>query len=272
MTVALVGVAMDNEKAISWQAKIVEVRDQIKDIHPFLERLYPVALGEGDSLSIYDYDTLQNKNAYVFIKKVAAGFTVPDGIEASFPLEAYDGKSVCVITPKIFSSLNGYATIFHEFVYCTQWQLCEPALKADLDINRKAMAARDYMWELNHPFAYSDAGFVKTYSRFLDALEKGDSGKVYECRRELKKTLSPDDYEYMVWQEWKEGFARRIENEIHARLGFSQNHYGAARPYSRITFYEGGAGLIEFLVTREHASDVDIQKLYNTMMDMGEQS
>lgn len=34
----------------------------------------------------------------------------------------------------------------------------------------------------------------------------------------MKDTLTTPDYEYMVWEEWKEGFARLIENRIRNNL------------------------------------------------------
>jgi len=257
----------DEKASISWQEKVFEVQSQIKDIHPFLDKLYPVALVEVDTLSIYYPDTGEHR--YVFIKKAPTPFPMPDGIEASFPLECCDDKTACVISNQVFSSLEGYATIFHEFIHCTQWETCELELKSGLEINRKAMEARDYSWELTHPFPYSDSSFAETYSELLDALDEGDSSKVYGCRKELKKTLVKEDYEYMVWQEWKEGFARLMENKIRSRLGFSQNHYGLDMPYTRVAFYEGGAKLIAFLVIRELESDVDIERLFQRMMDMG---
>jgi len=34
----------------------------------------------------------------------------------------------------------------------------------------------------------------------------------------MRKYLKNHDYEYMIWQQWKEGFARYIENKIRNTL------------------------------------------------------
>ncbi len=71
----------------------------------------------------------------------------------------------------------------------------------------------------------------------------------------------------MVWQEWKEGVARFIENLISRRLGFRENHYGAEKPFSRVSFYEGGARFIGFLSRDNKNLLVDIEGLFNRMMN-----
>lgn len=64
------------------------------------------------------------------------------------------------------------------------------------------------MWELEHPFPYGDADFVRDYKDLLSALGTGDEGRVVSIRKALKERLSWEDWEYMTWQEWKEGTAR----------------------------------------------------------------
>ncbi len=67
-----------------------------------------------------------------------------------------------------------------------------------------------------------------------------------KTRAKLHTALSPLDWEYMVWQEWKEGYARHVENKIQRELGLKVNTFGEEPPYSRITFYAGGAAHFEF--------------------------
>lgn len=55
----------------------------------------------------------------------------------------------------------------------------------------------------------------------------------------IKKELDLGAYEYMVWQEWKEGFARVIENRIRDRLGLPQNAGGSSSLLIR-TVFSGG--------------------------------
>ena len=70
------------------------------------------------------------------------------------------------------------------------------------------MERKDFMWELEHPFPYGDADFVRDYKDLLSALGTGDEGRVVSIRKALKERLSWEDWEYMTWQEWKEGTAR----------------------------------------------------------------
>ena len=165
---------------------------------------------------------------------------VPKGVRAAFPLECYKNKVACVISGEIFDSLEGYVMIFHEFMHCQQLETCEPELKQKLGVAQKAMAKKDYIWEINYSFPYNNSEFTKTYSLFLKALEGNNSDDVFKYRSQLKQILNKDDFEYMVWQEWEEGFARFIENQIRRRLGLNENHYGIEEPFSRVTFYEGG--------------------------------
>jgi hypothetical protein len=59
----------------------------------------------------------------------------------------------------------------------------------------------------------------------------------------------------MIWQEWKEGFARFIENQINGRLNLPENHGGKEKPFNRVVFYEGGAHYIKLLIVLPLAGD-----------------
>jgi 6-pyruvoyl-tetrahydropterin synthase len=78
----------------------------------------------------------------------------------------------------------------------------------------------------------------------------------------LKHFLEELDFEYLIWQEWKEGFARLIENRLQWRLDLLENHYGRERPYHRITLYEGGAGVIAALSQAAPELLTDLEKLF----------
>jgi len=52
----------------------------------------------------------------------------------------------------------------------------------------------------------------------------------------------------MIWQEWKEGFARYLENQIRQFVGLDKNHYGGNLPFDRVVFYHGGSRFIEHLI------------------------
>jgi len=162
----------------------------------------------------------------------------------------------------IFNSLAGYVTVFHEFMHCNQFLLCEEKIKNELLIAQKALAANDYMWELNHKFPYNDSIFIDYYSHFLSALDEGDESGIKYIRVQLNQYLTPIDYEYMIWQEWKEGFARFIENKIKHNLNLVKNIYGCEKPFNRVTFYYGGEKFIGYLASKNPELCLNIERLF----------
>lgn len=193
---------------------------------------------------------------------------IPPGVRAAFNLECFDNRMACVVTGEVFDSLEGYATIFHEFIHCRQWESCEPQLKKKLRIAREASDRGDCMWELNYPFPYGDSEFVRLYRLFMKGLQLNDSETVRRCRRDLSELLSDGDHEYMVWQEWKEGFARFIENLVRQKLGLSVIPGRKDEQPDRRIFYEGGAAFIDFLVERKPFLAVEIDKLFDMIYEI----
>jgi hypothetical protein len=174
-----------------------------------------------------------------------------------------------VVTGEVFDDLAGYVTIFHEFIHCAQMATCEPKLKAQLSIAREAEAAGDYMWELEHPFPYADRQFEEIYGLYLDRAAAGDRDAVSRCRAFLKEVLNSKDYEYMVWQEWKEGFARYIENKLRRKLELEERRGPLTPPFDRVTFYTGGDLLISLLVEGDEDLEEDIEALFQRMAVFG---
>ncbi|MBE0408662.1 MAG: hypothetical protein IBX69_02895 [Anaerolineales bacterium] len=215
---------------------------------------------ENDHFLIYDIEPKTNQ--YGFIKKAATPMLVPQGVRAAFQLESYHGRMACVVTGEVFDEEDGYVTIFHEFIHCQQSELCEQELKQKLEIARKAQAANDIMWEINHPFPYTTADFVEIYQAFLATHELPEIERI---RHKLNAILNPEDYEYMVWQEWKEGFARFIENQIRNRLGLPENHRGREQPFNRVVFYAGGDHYIKVLSMHEIDLIIQIETLFDRM-------
>lgn len=251
-------------KYIQSLQKLFEVQKQIERLHPFLKKLYPVAIVEGDLFYVFDLDT--SRKRYVLAKLAKPALIVPDGVRAAFPLDFYDNKMACVVTGDVFDELSGYVMIFHEFIHCAQTDCCEHKLKSGLSVAQKARAANDYMWELNHPFPYEDSDFSEIYSIFMEAAQEGTLEKVLRCRSFLKETLNTPDYEYMVWEEWKEGFARLIENRIQKKLQLEENHGSIDPPFNRVTFYEGGALYISLLFDTDKSLEKDIEELFFRML------
>ncbi len=240
------------------------MHERIKDMNPLLADLHPVAVLDGDSLHIFDTDS--TGTSYGYQRTEPAPFPMQKGIRASFPLSCYGNKPTCVVSPEVFDSREGYATVFHEFVHCAQALSCENSLKQTLHVARAAFAAKDYSWEINHSFPYTDSAFAGAYSRFLSGLRDRNPDAVFAAVRELKRSLKPDDYEYMVWVEWKEGLARYFENKIRTLYSLAPNRAGRDRPYDRVCFYSGGEGLIGFLATREGGSFPAAEKLFPEMI------
>ncbi len=245
--------------------KLTSIQHEIKDIHPFLEDLNPIAIYEKDSLFIFDINPANKR--YEFIKRAPAPFLMPKKIRASFPLETYFNKPACIVTKDIFDSLDGYITIFHEFIHCRQFLTVEQKLKNNLKIAQIASKENNYSWEITHPFPYEDTTFVNDYSSFINAADANDSSSVLKLRNALKEHLKLIDYEYMVWVEWKEGFARLIENKIRKKFNLIENRYGEQIPYNRISFYYGGEKFIYFLIKIHPDLYTNMENLFYKMFN-----
>lgn len=244
--------------------KIITFQKKIGSIHPFLENLYPVAIAYEGNFYIHKFNT--NKKSFEFIEKTKTPFPIPKGIKAAFPVE---GETMCVVTPEIFDTEEGYVFIFHEFIHCHQAAICEQKIKNTLDINKRAMEKQNWSWELNHEFPYTDKKFIGLYTTFMKSMEEGDTAGVKKCRSALEKLLNKTDYEYLVWQEWKEGFARYIENKIRMKIGLKENDSGRDMPFNRITFYAGGESFIQSLISERPDLNTSIEELFAVMMKGG---
>ena len=218
--------------------KLVKMQKEVSFIHPALMDFYPIAIIQNDSLYIFDYN--KNELKYKFIKQVPVPFPMSEDMQALFPLSVYDNISTCMVGKKIFNSISGYTIIMHEFVHCWQAANVEMKIKSKLKIAQIAMANQDYMWELAHPFPYNDSLFVIHCQNFITELNNKNFKEARAQRKVLKEYLSDVDYEYMVWEEWKEGVARYVENKIKNYFLLASNNYGKDKPYDRILFYYGG--------------------------------
>lgn len=244
--------------------KITKMYGDIKYLYAVFDRLYPVAIAENNQLYIFDAD--ENSN-YRFIKKFPEPFPIPKGIRAAMPLEGYGFKCACVVTGEAFDDPESRIIIFHEFVHCVQFGSVEMKLKEKLDVYNKSMKDRDYMWELNYLFPYTSFAFEDEYTKFVEALENKDSLKIKEVRESLKISLSKNEFEYMTWEEWKEGYARYTENKLRKYYNINVNDYGMQKPLSRITFYVGGSKYIDYLVSKYPKLENDMESLYNKIIE-----
>lgn len=241
-------------------ANLISIHQQVAGFNPALHARYPVAIVEGDEFLIYD--SAADQSRYQFVKTSPVPMPVPKGVRAAFQLEDYGGRIACVVTPEVFDTREGYVTILHEFVHCYQYETCEQELKQQLDVAILAQDEGDVMWEIQYPFPYLAEAFTRGYQRFTAAVSRGDQLDIRQARAELHAYLGVHDFEYMVWQEWKEGFARWVENRVQEILGLCINTGGLALPFSRVAFYAGGAAFIDFLALTDPGLVDDLPRLF----------
>lgn len=240
--------------------KIFEYQTMFAPLDPALEKVYPVAIVEDKTF--YVFEPVPDQKAYRLALIAPDTFNVPTGIRAAMPLAFWDNRMACVVTPEVFSQPDGYVFIFHEFVHCAEWYGGEQKLKEGLSVFREAMAKKDYSWELRYPFPYSNPAFVQSYQALLEAWERDDTAAAAALRAELYKSLSPAEWEYLTWQEWKEGVARNLENRMRQVVGLPENTGGGMTPYDRSAFYVGGDKLIRFLERTGKKAAGDLETLY----------
>ena len=224
--------------------KLIALKDSIESIHPALENLYPIAVFVDNNFRIYEYE--EANDTYKMIKTTPSLRPVINGIRAAFPLEENDYKMTCVVTADAFENLKDYSVIFHEFIHCFQAETIEYELKDSIDIYKIEMEAKNYMWEINYDFPYNDSLINKLYTLFIYKLDKDNLAEAEKIHDELKQNLSPYNYQFLVWVEWKEGSARWIENLIREKLNVDENIAGKSK-FSRTSFYYGGSNYIKLL-------------------------
>jgi hypothetical protein len=249
--------------------RVFEVQARIVHLHPFLSELFPIAVVEGGTFHIFE--PISGSGSYRFAVASPTPMPVPQGVRAAFPLEALDGAPACIVTGEVFDDLEGYVTIFHEFIHCHQWVRGEQELREDLPLARKAKEERDMMWEIAYPFPYDQESVVDTYRSWMTALELKDHHegtsleRAHQRRQAFRQAVSELDWDYATWQEWKEGFARYLENLMRAELGLPRNEGGREGKMSRVTFYAGGALLVERLAEQAPELLVDLPALFQRM-------
>lgn len=230
---------------------------RVRETHPLFGKLYPLAVLRKRELYLFEPQGLE----YKLVKVVPAPSWMPENVSAAFPLQQNDWRVTAVISLPSEASLEKVVLTLHEFVHCYQWECCEEKLKNSLTVAREEMENGNYMWELNYSFPYGDPTFTELYSRFLDA----SYVEIQRVRRELREYLSLKNYEYMVWQEWKEGFARYVENLVRRKLQLEENQLGREKPFTRLTFYTGGEKLVKWLQSFNPGATSNLEELFYRM-------
>jgi hypothetical protein len=74
--------------------------------------------------------------------------------------------------------------------------------------------------------------------------------------------LSLNNLEYMIWQEWKEGLARYMENMIREKPGIKINSKILEPPFDRVCFYEIGSKYIETLINKNIELKDNLEEMF----------
>ena len=260
---------MDREFIKNWAEslkEIINLHQQIKHIDLSLEKLHAVAIVKHDTFYVFDYN--RTKKVYELVyEKHMPGLQIPDKVLASFPLDFYNMKAAAVISEDALTSLEKQIFVFHEFVHCYQYENGETELKEALGIYKKYKKENNPMWEIKHPFPYDNADFSRRINSLAGAYNAPDEKKILGIYGELKNTLSDFDYEYMIWQEFKEGYARYVENNIRQFLKIQPNDSYPKAPFTRALFYWMGSRHISFIKNIRHESFNSLAELFSLMIN-----
>jgi hypothetical protein len=220
---------MDNRKIELKLASIFTYKSAATEIHKLYLEDYYIGIGLSKELHIFKE---QNRQVF-YLTTIELPMDIPKGTRAAFPIEELS-DCCCVITPECLESSSGFVDILHEMVHCFQCRTCEDELKSTLKIHKRAVESGDYMWEINHAFPYGDSDF----NRLVQNISAWDYDSVVGSLSVLSAKLSVFDYEYMIWQIWKEGFARYVENLIRKRYEIAENTGGiSSERLCRTSFY-----------------------------------
>jgi len=252
---------MDNEKKTKFIKKqlisinqIFKTYEKINKLDKSLEQLYPIAIVEDNNFFVFDLNL--SGNQYEYKMNFPAQINLPNEVLAAFPLEGYEGKMAAVITHKAFDNIESMVSIFHEFVHCFQFYNYEMNIKKTLTIAQEAEKKQDYMWELNYPFPYNNEEFIRK------TMELNNGYDIRKYHTEIKNILNEKEFEYMIWQEWKEGYARYIENMIREKTDIKRNSQILAPPFDRVCFYEIGSKYIETLINSNIELKNNLEKIF----------
>lgn len=243
------------ENQLRFLEKFCELHNRVKGLCESLYEIQPIAVVKDNNFFLF----VQRNGKYEFMTEHPTPFPIDFEILAAFPLEFYSNKTAAIITENTLKNPSEHIWILHEFVHCFQGDTCEQQLKNSLKIAKQQIAAGNFQWEINYPFPYGDDFFI----RLTEELESGGNFTGYHDK--LRGYLAETDFEYLIWQEWKEGFARYIENLVRRELELELNSGELSKPFSRVSFYEIGSRYISALIDKDASLMRDLHKLFNAM-------
>ena len=250
------------ERQITLMGDILKIHDTVKNVHVSLGELYPITVINDGYYFVFDISKTSGK--YVFKSKVKTSISVSNDILMAFNLDFYDMKPSVVISKNILENQENYLSIFREFIHCFLLKNGAIEIRNELSIQKQEMAKRNYNWEINFPFPYNSEYFISKTMDLFDKFINNNYDHIEIYRNSMKTYLLKMDYEYMIWQIWKGGFIRYVENLIKRKLGLQLNTNILKLPFDREHFYEIGNKYIEMLIKKEELDD-DIVKVFYKM-------
>ena len=246
--------------------KIIQLHKDIKHLDKSLIVLHPIAVVRDNIFYVFDIDEYGENYQFILEKENPVPMPIPEDVLAAFPLDFYENKSVAVIGENILNVPNNYVFLFHEFVHCYVGDNYEASIRKNLTIEKQQREANNMMWELNYQFPYDDDVFIEMTVKLNNASDDVKYETYINYHKAMKSYLSVTDFEYMVWQEWKEGFARYVENLIREKIGMEKNRNVLSQPFDRVTFYEIGSSYIDLLLKQDSELKEDVEKLFYKML------
>lgn len=261
---------MNKQKFIEEQSrciiKICEFHKEIKNLDKSLQELHPIAIVDNNIFFVFD---VNREDRYEFIMDIENPYPMPmpEGVLAAFPLDFYQNKSSAIIGAGKLENPDNYVFVFHEFVHCFVGNRYESNIRKQLTIEKQQREANNVMWELNYPFPYEDDVFIKMTSELQGTSNESGLEPFMNYHKRLKDYLKETDFEYMIWQEWKEGFARYVENLVREKLRMEKNTSILTSPFDRVCFYEIGSKYIEILFRADPTLKNDMESLFYKMLN-----
>ena len=248
---------------LSYMSEIIEMYKKIKNINISLSKLYPITVIKDNYF--YVFDICIASEMYKFKMSSKCYMPVPEEILSAFSLDFYENKASVVISKNVLKDKTNLPIIFHEFVHCFQLENGEIILRNDLQIEKQEKEKGNFMWELNYSFPYESPYFIEKTIYFDISLLNKDIDKIMNYFKEMKTYLSITEYEYMIWQMWKEGFADYIENLLRDKLNLNLKSRELKQPFTRVLFYKLGSKYIELIINRCKKHDNDIVELFKVI-------
>ncbi|MCK4642151.1 hypothetical protein KAU32_00810 [bacterium] len=168
-------------------------------------------------------------------------------------------KAPTVITPaKFLKSESGILSCYVIFWEPYIQAQCGNRLRDTFDISLK----RGTDWGRKFKFPFSDIRLLDLYSELNNAIAKKDRLEILHKRQDIKNLLSRNEYEFLIWYEWKLGMKKHLLylGSKKALLPFNEPEY--ERSLDRETLGDMGFLHIRYLESRERYISWNPEKLF----------